>query len=550
MDPRSRYWPVLLFLVVIAGTLWCQTTAPVTLQVAPKDLSMSAGEQRQVLVIASVSGNAVRKLRLHAQSEPGTRVNVGRSAKLPGEVRGDVSWPVSITKAADGRTASRIVFEAQYETGDPTSPVPGVASVALDLTIKQLPKNEEVATAVVQTSFDKLEERRPQDVYLVVTNLTDVPLEVTEVSANLPAFVSVSTSNTSVATPQGSTVTSSSVFQGAGLLYSSAGQVAPLMIPPRQDHIFHMVLQIPDYTAVLTGKYLMLFDVKLRYTKDGYTTNSSITTNKDFQAGVLGEQEFVGVTSVPFLLLPGFLVVTILGLLLTKVWPKSTLEIDYKKPEFYLIGTAVSLVFVLAYHPASRWLYWQLWHVKLPSRDLFSGFSLEDIINIWVIAVAVAVLPWAVIGGGARLWAAARARRQREITPTPLDEPLNVLYRLQKAGKSFRLAQANMAGRAGQPLWELPLPTPDPAKKWVSGRIRVMIPAALAEGELQPTVATFRSLLNDDTGAQTKALYDLLNGVKDKIHIRWDPDQPPLLVDNKDALTAPGKPDEFILEKA
>ncbi len=550
MDPRSRYWPVLLFLVLIAGTLWCQTTAPVTLQVAPKDLSMSAGEQRQVLVIASVSGNAVRKLRLHAQAEPGTRVNVGRSAKLPGEVRGDVSWPVSITKAADGRTASRIVFEAQYETGDPTSPVPGVASVALDLTIKQLPKNEEVATAVVQTSFDKLEERRPQDVYLVVTNLTDVPLEVTEVSANLPAFVSVSTSNTSAATPQGSTVTSSSVFQGAGLLYSSAGQVAPLMIPPRQDHIFHMVLQIPDYTAVLTGKYLMLFDVKLRYTKDGYTTNSSITTNKEFQAGVLGEQEFVGVTSVPFLLLPGFLVVTILGLLLTKVWPKSTLEIDYKKPEFYLIGTAVSLVFVLAYHPASRWLYWQLWHVKLPSRDLFSGFSLEDIINIWVIAVAVAVLPWAVIGGGARLWAAARARRQREITPTPLDEPLNVLYRLQKAGKSFRLAQANMAGRAGQPLWELPLPTPDPAKKWVSGRIRVMIPAALAEGELQPTVATFRSLLNDDTGAQTKALYDLLNGVKDKIHIRWDPDQPPLLVDNKDALTAPGKPDEFILEKA
>jgi hypothetical protein len=102
-----------------------------------------------------------------------------------------VSWLVSISKDSNGRTSSRIIFEAQYEPGDRSAPVPGAVNVAWDLTVKQRPKNEEIATATIHTSFDKLEERRPQDVYLLVTNLTDVPLAVIDVRASLPSFAAV-----------------------------------------------------------------------------------------------------------------------------------------------------------------------------------------------------------------------------------------------------------------------------------------------------------------------------------------------------------------------
>jgi hypothetical protein len=542
----NRQGVLFLALGLVSGASWGQQSPSVTLRVAPKDLSIAVGERRQAVAIATVTGSPIRKLKLRARAEPGTRVAVGKRAKLPDEVRGDVSWPVYISKDADGKTSSRIIFEAQYESGDQNAPVPGVADVALDLTVKQRPKNEEVATATIQTSFDKLEERRPQDVYLLVTNLTDVPVEVTDVSASLPSFATVFVDQKPVSTSQ-----------GVSTIYKSAGQATPVSIPPRQDHLFPMGLKIADYTPVLTGKYLMLFDVKLRYTKDGYSTDSSIIATKDFQAGVLGEQEFVGVTSVPFLLLPGFLVVTILGLLLSKVWPKWNFELNYTKPEFYLLGVVVSMLIVFVfYNPLSRWLYLLLWKVDVRRRDLLSGFSLEDIINIWVIAVVLALLPWTLIGGVVRLWAALKVRVQKKKTPTPQDQPLDVLLRLRLADEAFNLKQATVAG---QRLWELPLPSPDPAKKWVSGRVRVSFPAAnvLPDDQARQAVADatqqFQNLLNQPE--QTSALYDLLrresreSRKKSKITISWQPpDQAPQLVDKKDAPTVTGVTDEFVYE--
>ena len=534
----GRQWRVLLLIALLPLTTWSQQTAPVTLEVAPKDMSIAAGERREALVIASVIGSPVRNLKLRARTEPGTHAGIGGIAKLPNEVRGNVTWPVYISKDSDGKTSSRIIFEAQYETGDPKAPVPGVANVALDLTVKQRPKNEDVATAHIQTSFDKLEEQRPQDVYLLVTNMTDVPLQVTDVSASLPSFVGVITGDKCVVSPK-----------AASTIYTSAGQTKPLTIPPRQDQTFRMALCIPPYTPVLAGKYLMLFDVKLDYTKDGYTTGSSVVESKDFQAGVLGEQEFVGVTSVPFLLLPGFLVVTVLGLLLSKVWPKWNFEVDYKKPEFYLIGIVVSMLIVFAlYRPLSQWLYFWLWKVDIQGRQLLVGYSLQDIINIWVIALALAVLPWALIGGIARLFAALRARVLKRQTPTPQDQPLDVLQRLERANQPFNLNQATLGNDR---LWELPLPSPDPAKKWLSGRMYVRFPDVNALAGDQRVAVTaaqtqFRNLVGQP--GETAALYALLNGVRNRIEIRWQPDRPPELVDKKDAPTVTVAPDEFVLE--
>lgn len=116
-------------------------------------------------MIATVTGSPVFKLKLRERPEPGTHVAIGKTAKLPDENTRRVSWLVSISKDSNGKTSSRIIFEAQYESGDRSAPVPGAVDVAWDLTVKQRPKNEEIATATIHTSFDKLEERRPQDVY-------------------------------------------------------------------------------------------------------------------------------------------------------------------------------------------------------------------------------------------------------------------------------------------------------------------------------------------------------------------------------------------------
>jgi hypothetical protein len=47
---------VILLLVLISGPAWCQQSPLVTLQVAPKDLSITPGERRRIPVIATVAG--------------------------------------------------------------------------------------------------------------------------------------------------------------------------------------------------------------------------------------------------------------------------------------------------------------------------------------------------------------------------------------------------------------------------------------------------------------------------------------------------------------
>ncbi len=520
----TRRAAILILLGWVPG--WGQQSPPVTLQVAPKDLSLAAGERRQVVVVATVTGQHVRNLTLRARPEPGAHAVIGKRPKLPDEVRGDVSWPVSISKDADGKTASRIVFEAQYESGE-KDPLPGLVQTTFDLTVKQRPKNDEVATATVQTGVEKLEERRPRDVYLVVTNLTDVPLEVTDVRVTLPAFARISVDGIDQA-PSG----------GWSPVYSPGRGQKPERIPPRQEHIFTMVLKIQRYQPVVTGKYLMLFHVGLRYAKDGYSTESSIVTPHEFQAGVLGEQEFVGVTTVPFLLLPGFLVVTIGGLLLGKVWPKWPVDPNFTKPEFYLVGVVVSFIMVLAYRYLSTPLFLLLWRTRVPQRDLFAGFSLEDIVNVWTLSLAVVLLPWALVGGGWSISARVRAKMRKDKTPTVDDRPLEVLGKLARAGKSFALAQATVNQER---LWELPLPSPDPAKKWVSGRVYVTI-----HNKGEQRSKDFLELLGHTS--ETSRLWETLRKLdSDKaVDLDWQPKRQPALVDKKDAPTAAGEPEDFV----
>ena len=498
------------------------------------------------MVVASVTGGAVRKLRLRARPEPGTHVAIGSSGQLPDEIRGDVVWPVTIWKDEDGEASSRIIFEADYESGERNTAETGVADVALDLNVKQRPKNEEIASVTIQASFEKLEERRPQQLFVVVANLTDVPLTIGEVSVNLPSFAKVwIDGRDALATGGRTTVYAAS--QGRGLV-----------IPSRQQHVFELGLAIPQYTPVLAGKYLMMIEVKLHYVKDGYSTESSILTTKDFQAGVLGEQEFVGITSAPFLLLPGFLVVAVLSLLMSKVWPKGSFKLDYRQPEFYLIGVVVSMVILFwLFGWMNGLLYQYLWRVGIgqlekAGHDPFAGYSVEDIVNIWVISILLALAPWTLIGGVVRLVAVTRVRLQRAKTPTTDDQPLDVLLRLERANKPFELKQAIVEGER---LWELPLPSPDPTKKWVAGGISVSAKDLNTTGDdkarktADEAVSRFRGLFRDliNEPTRTKKLYELLYQERNYITTAWEPkNQKPRLVEKKDAPTWTGAPEDFV----
>jgi hypothetical protein len=518
---------------LLAAASFAQQQNPVSLQAFPQTVSLASGERRQITVVATAASVPVRKLVLTARAEPGAAVTIGKPPDLPADIRGDVSWLVWIAKSDDGRPSAKVLFQARYEyENSEKKPVPGLSQLIVELTAKQRLKTEEVVAGTIRTSADKLEETRPHQMYLIVNNLIDVPLYVSGLRASLPEFARIALQGT------GKPPTAQMPNAGGWIQLFSAPS-KPIVIAPRQQSVFQLVLEIPENAAVLAGKYQLLFQVDLKYTKDGYSAEGSLVVPHEFEAGVLGQQEFVGVTEVPFLLLPGFLFVTAASLLLGKVWPKWNISLDPKKPEFYLLGVLFSIGAVLVYPLLSPWLYHVIWKTKIGPRNYLLGYSLKDIINVWVLALGSALAPWMAVGGVWNIVSKIRAKILSDQTPSALDEPLDLLARLVRAGKSWGLPTVTVGGAR---LWEIPLPSPDPAKKWVVGRTEVKF-----VDPNDPRHAEFTNLLTD--ASTTVRMEHLLRELRNKnaVELLWNPQRPPELVAKGDAPRAGGQ-DPFIHE--
>jgi hypothetical protein len=534
MGKRLRL-PIVLALLCVAS-LADQPPAPLILEVIPKDLALAGGEPRRVTVVARITV-PVRKLTLQARADPGTRVAIGKPSESSEEIQGDVSWPVWINQSPDGRSSAHVILQARYEHGARDNPVTGLSQATVEITVKQRPKIEEIVTTKLEISVDKLEERRPRQAYLELTNVSDVPVEIRNVRGSLPPFAQLS-----ALTPASQKGTTAYPLDPDGWyqLFGATPGAKPLVITPRKQHIFHFVLSIPEGSQVLSGKYLMVVDVDLHYIKDGYSTDGDVVASKEFDAGVLGETEFVGPTEVPFVLLPGFLFVALFTLLFGRFWPKWNISFDYKKPETYLGGIVFSILAVLAYKPLSPLLYRYLWHrPNVPPRDYFEGYSISDIMNVWFLAILAALLIWIVIGGVWSLWARISARIQRDRTPDPADKPLDLIRKLERKGEPFDLKEVTVGG---QRRWEIPLPSPDPAKKWVAGRIDVKFVDITREQEKE-----FQQLVKQTS--KTKEIGDFLHQLEGKVTLSWNPLQPPELVAVNDAVAKKTPSEPFIHEQ-
>jgi hypothetical protein len=323
-------------------------------------------------------------------------------------------------------------------------------------------------------------------------------------------------------------------------LFRAGDGSQPLEIAPGRQGVFHFLLSIPASTPVLSGKYTMVLDAQLRYQKDGYSNQAELVSFQEFQAGVLGETEFVGSTAIPFLLLPGFLFVTAVSLLFGKVWPKWNISLDYKKPEFYLVGTLISMVWLFAYPPLSPWIYRVFWKIKVEPRDYLSGYSIADIVNVWALAVGSALLLWVVPGGIVALLAKARAHYRKDRTPTMQDRPLALLRRLALARQDFELPQVTVGGAT---LWEIPLPSPDPAKKWVAGRVEIRFLDVAPEEKTR-----FYALMADSSS--TAEMHEYLRELSNRVELEWNPKgDGPKLVAHGEAPRAQHAADPFLHER-
>jgi hypothetical protein len=273
-------------------------------------------------------------------------------------------------------------------------------------------------------------EFRPGWVYLVITNVADMPIVVTGVTTDAPRFLDLQPTESYTGTLQ-----------------------------PQETRTIPILVDASD--AVQPGRHLLLFDVGLAWEKAGRTQTGSIVTSHTIQVGVLGENEILTLLAVPsFLVLPGVLVLTTLGILKGRADEMT----NATSRKFWVGAISISLITALLYPLVTG--------AVGPGRNYLDGYGLRDVLYVWLAAIGLTAAGYYLWRGAAAGRASFQARRERQRRPAAGDPPLTVLRKLPRQGLGLELPQAELT-LDGEPERVFLLEPPDVEREeiWVGPEV-------------------------------------------------------------------------------
>jgi hypothetical protein len=430
-------------------------TPGITLSVTPDSLALAPGETARVLVAASLPLTTTQAITLSAFTAADLAIDIANPTR-DRPAQGDVAWAVTLTRTGPGSRAGKVYFQAETQALEDGARLPGVTTATLDVQ-ERIPKPiDQVISASLETNLDSIQDRQTRQAFVVVKNISSVPVTVTQLTAwPIP----------------GITPTTQDV--GAGY-----------RLEPQQSRPFTLTVTAGE--SVQTGKQLLVVQVDAAWLMDGQRTTGSLVLNQEFQVGVFGESAILQATGIPSLmLLPGFLFLITLVLTVKWTWKKTLLELDFKKPEFWYIAVTLSLLTVWLY-PAltGPFLSWLLGR-PMTSHDLLQSYGFSDILLLWLGAVLIGLLAWAI--GSTVLFiaiqvrqaqAAARADQERQrrlmLVPVAGDDPIVTLRKIANNQKGLDLREVRYTqDKKEQLVFELPSGYPEAGLTWVAPRIRL-----------------------------------------------------------------------------
>lgn len=266
---------------------------------------------------------------------------------------------------------------------------------------------ERVAEVRVESSLKLLQEPRFGTVYIVVKNKSDSELRVLSIRTNSSEY----------------------------LVLTNLSEAKTLA--PKTEEVFPW--KIYAGPRVQSGKHLLLFDVSLAWDDEGRPQTGNILCKYECDVGVLGDSEFLVPLGVPsFLLLPGFLIVTVFAMLWNLFHKEKQFPWTAKSAEFWSLAVILSLIALLA-------VYW------LTKRNVMEAYGLRDVYIVWFGSAAAGLLVWTAVEAIVALLRQAELRKKKRAelevrlkTFTRDDEPVAVLRKLGRNGKGFYLNQVNV----------------------------------------------------------------------------------------------------------
>ncbi|NJN08268.1 MAG: hypothetical protein HC836_04135 [Richelia sp. RM2_1_2] len=268
---------------------------------------------------------------------------------------------------------------------------------------------EQVVDISIKTTTSSVDEYHPRRIYILIKNKFDQDILVMEVLPIGPDFID--------------------------FIYS----INERTILPGQTQI--ITIDIKAKNQVQPGKHLLLFNISFKSKYSAKIVN--IVSTQEINVGVIGESEIIKLLGLPSLLvLPGFLM-----LVAVKIFWESSKTKDKKKsfplktisPEFWFIAITLSLPMIFLYPIITERF------LKI-RRNYLETYGLTDIILVWLSSIFIAAASYFIVLGSINLFSLYKIWRIKQDTPSPKDDPITILYKLDKQGLGVSLESANLKG--------------------------------------------------------------------------------------------------------
>src|SRR6266571_2406611 len=293
------------------------------IEVLPTEVELPPnGDVTVMLVLHNAGTDTYSEIQLIPFRDSGTAKVKFVSEPISSDVqrldpRADLAWKLQLSNEGKDPISGTIYVELKYKSQvqGSSQAVPRVGFASIKVKSQDI---EQLADVHINTTLESLEHEHPGKVYIGITNKSNQWITVKDIFPAGPDFIS----------------------------FDKKTSKLPKDLAPRETQAFQ--IDINADKKVQPGRHLLVFTIQFLWGDEPKIQTRNLVATQEVKVGVLGESTVLQLLGIPsFLVLPGFLVLVMWGLLWTMGFRRSKFDTDQfplqfsqqqTKPEFWVVA--------------------------------------------------------------------------------------------------------------------------------------------------------------------------------------------------------------------
>lgn len=378
---KYRFFVLIAAIFLLTVSTYASAESPkLTFEIIPNSIELpTTGEDTSVLVIVR---NPTTKTFHNLQLSWVSNTLVKPKKEIPMvktlPPKAEFTWEILLAQPPGELVSGRAYFYIKHHWYQPrdTQEKPAILLNSVQLKSRELSAVDKILGVEVKTTLESLNENQPGMAYLVLTNKSNVEINIKEVYPFKPSFICF---NQDKCLPNNKTQKTTIKNSSDTLNVQNENEKIPvnLKLYSQQSHV--IPIQVTASNTVVPGKYLLVFNVLFDWREIG-SHSGNIIVSKEVKVGVFAESEILTLLGIPSLLfLPGVLMLVIMRMFWNWGFLKSkTLTTEFPlqpgQLDFWAVSITISIIIAFVYPRFSK-------------RDYLKGYGLSDVAIVWLISV-------------------------------------------------------------------------------------------------------------------------------------------------------------------